>query len=128
MPKDPGKPRQRPNAGAVVLAAVILLTVIGSVAFYLLGRVDPQEPASASLGWGDRVERRLDAYIDGHRPEWTDRVEERLDAFVDEVGKKREAERKAKQKAGEKAEEKAQGEPKGEGGEKGGGTGASPSP
>ncbi len=89
MAKDAAAPRQRPNAGAVFLAVVVLLTVAGGVAFYLLGREDPREPASAALGWGDRVERRLDAYIDGHRPEWTDRVEERLDAFVDEVGQKR---------------------------------------
>lgn len=70
----------------VMLATVILLPAVGGVAFYLLGRVDPQDAATVNLAWGDRVERRLDALIDGSRPKWADRVEDRLDALLDKVG------------------------------------------
>ena len=86
MPTDTRNPRHKRKAGAAILAAVILLTAMGSGALYLLGREDPQEATSPPLAWGDRVERRLDAFIDGVRPKWTDHVEARLEAFLDRVG------------------------------------------
>ena len=50
------------------------------------GGEDPHEAASPPLAWGDRVERRLDAFIDRVRPKWADRVEARMDAFADRIG------------------------------------------
>ena len=85
MPTDARKPRQNRKASAI-LAAVILLPAMGGVAFYLLGREDPREAASPPLAWGDRVERRMDAFIDGVRPKWADRLEARMDAFLNRVG------------------------------------------
>jgi len=86
MPTDARNPRHKRKASAPILAAVILLTAMGSAALYLLGREDPHEAASPPLAWGDRVERRLDAFIDRVRPKWADRVEARMDAFADRIG------------------------------------------
>jgi hypothetical protein len=88
MPTDATNPPQKRKASsaAAILAAVILLTAMGSVSLYLLGREDPQEAASPPLAWGDRVERRLDAFIDGVRPKWADHVEARLEVFLDRIG------------------------------------------
>jgi hypothetical protein len=93
MPTDARKPRQKRQASAAILAAVILLTAMGGVAFYLLGRPLPQEAAghagmtaSPPLAWGDRVERRMDAFIDRVRPKWADRIEARLEPFLDRIG------------------------------------------
>jgi hypothetical protein len=81
--KKPYKKRQwRP----IILSFGTLLIVTGAVGLYLLGREDPQEPGSAQMAWGDRVERRLDALIDGIRPEWTNRVEKRMDNVIDRTG------------------------------------------
>ena len=86
MPTDATNPRRKRNAGAAILAAVILLSATGGVALYLLGRPLPQEGASPPLAWEDRVERRLDAFIDGARPKWADPVEAQMEAFLDRVG------------------------------------------
>ena len=86
MPTDARKPRQKRKASAAIPVAVILLTTVGGVAFYLLGRPLPREAASAPLAWGDRAERRMDAFIDRVRPEWADRVEARLEPFLDRIG------------------------------------------
>jgi hypothetical protein len=87
MPTDTGNPRQKRKASAAAIpAVVILLTALGGVALYLLGREDPREAASPPLAWGDRVERRMDAFIDGVRPKWADRVEARLEPFLDRIG------------------------------------------
>jgi hypothetical protein len=99
MPTGARRPRPRFNAGAAALAAALLLITLGGVAFFLLGREDPADPASSALGWGDRVERRMDAYIDGVRPEWTDRVEERLDAAIDRAGREGEQNKEKAEKA-----------------------------
>jgi len=85
MPTDARKPRQKRTA-RVIPAAVILLTAMGGVAFYLLGRPLPQEAASPPLAWGDRAERRMDAFIDRIRPEWANRVEARMEPFLDRIG------------------------------------------
>ena len=92
MPTDARKPRQK-KASAAILAAVILLSAMGSVAFYLLGSPLPPEAAghagmtaSPPLAWGDRVERRMDAFIDRVRPKWADGVEARLEPFLDRIG------------------------------------------
>ena len=93
MPTDAGKPRQKRKVSAAIPAAVILLITVGSVAFYLLGRPLPQEAtghadmtAAPPLAWGDRAERRMDAFIDRVRPKWADRVEARLEPFLDRIG------------------------------------------
>jgi hypothetical protein len=86
MPTDAGKPRQKRDTSAAILAAVILLIAIGGAGLYLLGRPLPQKAGSPPLAWGDRVERRMDAFIDGRRPAWTDRVEARLKKFANRVG------------------------------------------
>jgi hypothetical protein len=87
VPTDAGNPRQKRKASAAAIpAVVILLTALGGVALYLLGREDPREAASPPLAWGDRVERRMDAFIDGVRPKWADRVEARLEPFLDRIG------------------------------------------
>ena len=93
MTTDARKPRQKRKASAAIPAAMILLIALGSVAFYLLGRPLPQEAAGHAgmtdappLAWGDRAERRMDAFIDGIRPKWADDVEARLDPFLDRTG------------------------------------------
>jgi hypothetical protein len=86
MPTDARNPRQKRKASTAILAVVILLTAMAGVAFYLLGREDPQDAASARLAWGDRVERRLDAFIGRVRPKWADRVEARMEPFLDRIG------------------------------------------
>ena len=86
MPTNARNPRRKRQAGPAILAAVVLLTAMGSVTFYLLGRPLPQEAASPPLAWGDRAERRMDAFIDGVRPKWADRLEARLEPFLDRIG------------------------------------------
>ena len=86
MSTDAGNPRRKRKASAAIPAAVILLTVMGSAAFYLLGRPLPREAASPPLAWGDRAERRMDAFIDKVRPKWADRVEAGLEPFLDRIG------------------------------------------
>ncbi len=86
MPTDARNPRQKRQASPTILAAVILLTAMGSVSLYLLGRPLPQEAAAPPLAWGDRVERRMDAFIERVRPKWADRVEARLELFLDRIG------------------------------------------
>ena len=80
--------KRKASVAAILAFAVILLIPVGGVTLYLLGRPLPQEAASASppLAWGDRVERRMDAFIDGVRPKWDDSIEVRLEAFLDRVG------------------------------------------
>jgi hypothetical protein len=86
MPTEARKPRQKRKASDAILAAALLLTVMGCVTFYLLGREDPQDAAFSQLSWGDRVERRMDAFIDGVKPQWTERIERRMKGFADRIG------------------------------------------
>ncbi|MES2464268.1 MAG: hypothetical protein V4671_27215 [Armatimonadota bacterium] len=85
---DANNPPQKPkrDVTAVIFVAVILLAAGGSVALYFLGRPLPQETASAPIAWGDRVERRMDAFIDGSRPKWADSLETRLKKFASRAG------------------------------------------
>ncbi|GAB4452743.1 MAG: hypothetical protein OHK0029_04240 [Armatimonadaceae bacterium] len=69
-----------------MLIAAVVLIVMGGATLFLLGREDPRDPAFAKLAWGDRVEKQLDAFIDGVRPAWADRIEARLDAFLAQRG------------------------------------------
>jgi hypothetical protein len=90
MPTDSGNARPKRGAGGapIVLAALLLLIALGSVTLLVLGRPLPQEAGSdaAQVAWGDRVERRLDAFIERVRPSWADRVEARMEAFADRIG------------------------------------------
>ena len=61
--------RTRVSAAAVV-AVVTLVALAGGVGLYLLGREDPREANAPSVAWGDRVERRVDAFVDRARPTW----------------------------------------------------------
>jgi|GEM_PF-3394609 hypothetical protein len=80
------RPRRRANVGAAVVVALTVLVVLGGAALLYLGREDPRDAATVHLAWGDRAERRLDAYIDRVRPAWADRVEARLDGLLDRIG------------------------------------------
>ena len=71
---------------APILTAIILLALMGSVGLYHLGKEDPRDAASPQMEWGDRVERRMDAFIDKNRPKWADRVEAWVESFADNVG------------------------------------------
>lgn len=86
MPTAGKKTRPKGQVGAVILTVVVLMIALGGVSFYMLGKVDPQDTATAGLPWGDRVERRLDAIIDGRRPPWTDRLERRMESFLNGIG------------------------------------------
>ncbi len=85
MPTEAKKPRRK-WVVSVLIAAMLVLPPLGGVALYLLGREDPRDPALSSLDWGNRVERRLDAFIDGNRPGWADPAEDKLDAFLKKLG------------------------------------------
>jgi hypothetical protein len=86
MPSEAAKPRPKREANAAILVAVILLLVMGSAALFMLGQPLPQEDAAAPLAWGDRVERRMDAFIDGRRPEWADAIEARMKGLKGKIG------------------------------------------
>lgn len=86
MPNDAGHPRGKRQAITKILSAVILLAPMMALGLYQLGRPLPQEDASSPLAWGDRVERRIDTFVDGVRPKWADHVEARLDKFADRIG------------------------------------------
>jgi hypothetical protein len=86
MPTDEKNARRKGQVGIAILAAILLLIGMGGVAFYMLGRPDPSNPASQQMEWGDRVERRLDAIIDARRPKWADPLEEKLDKAGKKIG------------------------------------------
>ncbi|MGC4044582.1 MAG: hypothetical protein QM758_12375 [Armatimonas sp.] len=83
-------PRPKPGRALKVLATLFallsVLMLFGSAALYKLGKVDPRDPATAKLAWGDRVEKRLDAVIDKNRPKWADRLEAKLDGLARRMG------------------------------------------
>ncbi len=80
------KTRKKRPVGAVLLTIALSLFVLGSITLYNLGKEDPREAGGPPVAWGDRVERRLDAIIDGSRPPWADRLEARLDGFLRKLG------------------------------------------
>lgn len=86
MKTDTANARPKRKVTGPLLAAVALLTAMGSAALYLLGREDPNDPALSQLDWGNRLERRLDAIIDKNRPEWADRVESQAETVADTIG------------------------------------------
>lgn len=86
MPMDTATPRLKRKASNAIFPAIIVMIALGGVGIYLLGKEDPKDPATQKLSWGDRFEKRMDAFIDRVRPEWTDRVETHVDAAASKVG------------------------------------------